>query len=51
MVKDTYLAKPKTARTQHDLSELESNEGEWKKDEFSSLDTADEDADSNDSDI
>ena len=47
----TYLSKPKRTRIQHDSSELESNEGEWEEDEFSSLDTADEDADRDDGDV
>ena len=47
----TYLSKPKRTRIQHDCSELESNEGEWEEDEFSSLDIADEDADRDDGDV
>ena len=44
-------AKPKRARTGHDSLELESTENEWEEDEFSSLDTADEDADSDNDNV
>ena len=44
-------AKPNRARTGHDSLELESTENEWEEDEFSILDTADEDADSDNDNV
>ena len=51
ILKDTYLAKPKRAKTWYGSSELKNDEEEWEEDEFSNLDTADEDADSDDGDF
>ena len=48
ILKDTYFAKPKRVKTWYGSSELKKDEEEWEEDEFSSLDTADENAASDD---